>query len=87
MVFLGRFAPNVFEQEPYEHLEVIMSFVLIFTGSKERMRNPHVRAKLAEVLEALLPQHKDEPAGLSTLGAYQRTRLFTDYPFRKEVRT
>lgn len=54
-------------------------------GSKERMRNPHVRAKLAEVLSALLPQHKDEPVGLSTLGAYQRTNLFKNYPFRKEV--
>lgn len=54
-------------------------------GSKERMRNPHVRAKLAEVLEALLPQHKDEPTGLNTLGAYQRTALFKNYPFRKEV--
>lgn len=87
VVFLRRFSPDVFEQEPYEQLEVIMSFLLIFMGSKERMRNPHVRAKLAEVLEALLPQHKDEPAGLNTLGAYHRTTLFKNYPFRKEVHT
>lgn len=86
IVFLRRFAPDIFEQEPYEHLEVIMSFTLIFMGSKERMRNPHGRAKLAEVLEALLPQHKDDPVGLNTLDAYQRTKLFKDYPFRKEVK-
>lgn len=85
IVFLRRFVPDVFEQGPYESLEVILNFTLIFMGSKERIRNPHVRAKLAEVLEALLPQHKDEPTGLNTLGAYQRTSLFKNYPFRKEV--
>lgn len=85
LVFLRRWVPDVFEQEAYDHLEVILSFVLIFMGSNERTRNPHLRAKLAKVLEALLPFHKDETAVLNTLGVYQRTNLFKNYPFRKEV--
>lgn len=86
VVFARRFASDVFEEEEYEHLEVLLSFIVIFMESKDRMRNPHVRAKLAEVLEALLPQHKDEPTGLNSTGAYQRTTLFKNYPFRKEVK-
>lgn len=49
------------------------------------MKNPHMRACLAEALEALLPFHKDEPAGLNTLGGYQRQKLFNEHAHRKEV--
>lgn len=54
-------------------------------GSQERMKNPHLRARLAEALESLLPHNNDEPAGLNTLGGYQREMLFTQHEHRHEV--
>ena len=32
-----------------------MTFVLVFMGSPERMKNPHLRARMAEALESLMP--------------------------------
>ena len=32
-----------------------MTFILVFMGSPERMRNPHLRARMSEALEALMP--------------------------------
>lgn len=69
----------------YERLKPVLTFILIYMGSPERMKNPHLRARLAEALESLLPFHKDEPAGLNTMGGYQRERLFTGHEHRKEV--
>ena len=36
-------------------LEPFMVMIILFMGSPQRMRNPHLRAKMAEMLEALLP--------------------------------
>lgn len=47
------------------------------------MKNPHVRARLAEGLESLLPHHKDEH--LPDIGGYQRELIFTQHPHRLEV--
>lgn len=85
-MFLRRFNPKVFEEEGYDHLHPILSFILTYMGSPERMKNPHLRARLAEALEAFLPYHKDEPPGLNTLGSFQREKLFLEYPHRKEVK-
>ena len=38
-----------------EKLSHLMTFVLVFMGSPERMKNPHLRARMAEALEALMP--------------------------------
>lgn len=54
-------------------------------GSPQHMKNPHLRARLAEGLESLLPFHKDDPAGLNAFGGYQRERLFKQHPHNREV--
>ena len=36
-----------------------MTFILVFMGSAERVKNPHLRAKLAEALDGLMP-HRNE---------------------------
>lgn len=64
-----------------------MTMILVYMGSPQRMKNPHLRARLAEALEALLPFHKDEPAGLNTLGGYQREKLFLDHEHRRQIVT
>ena len=44
-----------FQSVGSEKLEHLMTFVLVFMGSPNRMRNPHLRARMAEALEAIMP--------------------------------
>ena len=55
MLFLRYFEikPKVFSLK--SGLEPFMVMSILFMGSPQRMRNPHLRAKMAEMLEALLP--------------------------------
>jgi ubiquitin conjugation factor E4 A len=85
LVFLRRFNPKIFEEQGFNKLKPILSFILIYMGSPERMKNPHVRARLAEALEALLPHHNGEPSNFNTYGEYQREMLFTQHEHRSEV--
>jgi len=41
-------------------LQHLMTLILVFMGSRERMKNPHLRAELAETLAALMPQNPDQ---------------------------
>lgn len=54
--------------------------------SQHRLYNPHLRARLAESLEALLPT-ADENATLTTpnLGTFHREQLFLTHPHRQHV--
>ncbi len=61
--FLRRFSEQSFE-DGRESLTHVMTFIIVFMGSKQRMNNPHLRAKLAEVLEGIMPR-KDQPMGRS----------------------
>ncbi len=52
-----------------------INLILVFMGDASRLRNPHLRATLAEALEAILP-HKQQGSG-RTLNRYIPTiRLF-----------
>lgn len=55
-------------------------------GSPKRLYNPHLRARLAEGLEALLPTNEDN-ANLprASLGSLYREMLFLDHPHRQQV--
>ena len=54
--------------------------------SPNRLYNPHLRAKLAEGLEALLPQGDDETRqNLPSIGSFYRKKLFTSHPHRLQV--
>lgn len=44
-----------------------------------RMKNPHLRAKLAEVLEAVMP-HLDQAQSPLVLSIFHRKRVFCSYP-------
>lgn len=63
--------------------------IIVLMESEKRLYNPHIRARLAEGLEALLPLTNDDnmrpPA--PSLGTFHREQLFITYPHRQHVRT
>ncbi|KAM4015855.1 ubiquitin conjugation factor E4 A isoform 1-T3 [Anomaloglossus baeobatrachus] len=76
-IFLRRFSDEVLETAA-ESLEQILDFITVFTGSVERMKNPHLRAKLAEVLEAVMP-HLEQTQNPLISSVYHRQRIFCSY--------
>ncbi|XP_050300790.1 ubiquitin conjugation factor E4 A [Anthonomus grandis grandis] len=83
LVFLRRYSLRTFEEVGYEKMEPVLTFLLVFMGSKDHMKNPHIRARLAEGLESLLPHHKDEM--MPDCGGYQRQLIFTHHPHKLEI--
>lgn len=59
VIFLRRFSDKTFGL-PNINLEPLMTMIIIFMGSPERMKNPHLRARLAEMLESLMPTMSNE---------------------------
>lgn len=55
--------------------------------SQQRLYNPHLRARLAEALEALLPTMDETTTPTtSNLGTFHREQLFMTHPYRQYVR-
>uniref|UniRef100_A0A3Q0R0U3 Ubiquitin conjugation factor E4 A n=1 Tax=Amphilophus citrinellus TaxID=61819 RepID=A0A3Q0R0U3_AMPCI len=77
-IFLRRFAEDVLETSA-ESLEQILNFITVFMGNVERMKNPHLRAKLAEVLEAVMPHMEPVAPGAAQPIVFQRERVFCSY--------
>ncbi|KAG5268844.1 hypothetical protein AALO_G00217100 [Alosa alosa] len=77
-IFLRRFADEVLETSA-ESLEQVLNFITMFMGNVERMSNPHLRAKLAEVLEAVMPHMEAAAAGTTLPIMFQRQRVFCSY--------
>ncbi|XP_028664477.1 ubiquitin conjugation factor E4 A isoform X1 [Erpetoichthys calabaricus] len=82
-IFLRRFADEVLESSA-ESLEQALHFISVFMGSVERMKNPHLRAKLAEVLEAVMP-HLEQVTGPTLTSMYQRERAFCFYQYAAQL--
>lgn len=82
VIFLRRFSTKTLELAGDE-LQNFMTLILIFMGSAERIRNPHLRAKLAEMLEALMPHEDDK--NLSSIINVHREKLFAEHPFVGEL--
>eukprot|EP00075_Anas_platyrhynchos_P010681 XP_027299934.1 ubiquitin conjugation factor E4 A [Anas platyrhynchos] len=76
-IFLRRFADDILETSA-DSLEHILHFVTVFMGDVERMKNPHLRAKLAEVLEAVMP-HLDQVQNPLVSSVFHRKRVFCSY--------
>ncbi|XP_053125306.1 ubiquitin conjugation factor E4 A isoform X3 [Hemicordylus capensis] len=76
-IFLRRFADDLLETSA-ESLEHVLHFVTIFTGDVDRMKNPHLRAKLAEVLEAVMP-HLEQVQNPLVSSIFHRKRVFCSY--------
>jgi ubiquitin conjugation factor E4 A len=85
--FIRRFSPVTLEEQGSALLNPVLTEVLVFMGSPQRMRNPHLRARLAECLESLLPHHSEEQPAFNPnpLGSFNRERLFRSHPHRKQV--
>ena len=59
LLLVRRFCPQQFEQNG-EYLPQLLDFILTFMGSPKWVKNPHLRARLAESLENMLPMHNLE---------------------------
>ncbi|CAH1794964.1 unnamed protein product [Owenia fusiformis] len=78
MQFLRRFKDSIYEVAG-EKLNHLMTLILVFMGSPERMKNPHLRAKMAEALEALLPP-KEREYSMGIIGNFNREHIFHSHP-------
>uniref|UniRef100_A0A8C0DCX8 Ubiquitin conjugation factor E4 n=1 Tax=Balaenoptera musculus TaxID=9771 RepID=A0A8C0DCX8_BALMU len=83
LIFLRRFADDILETSA-DSLEHVLRFITIFTGSIERMKNPHLRAKLAEVLEAVMP-HMDQTPNPLLSSVFHRKRVFCNFPYASHL--
>lgn len=79
LIFAKHFNNLTIHSDP-DITNAVFSLILIFMGSAERVRNPHLRARLAEGLESLLP--KKNTLGFS---ACWKSALFTNHPHRLEM--
>ncbi|XP_021564390.1 ubiquitin conjugation factor E4 A isoform X2 [Carlito syrichta] len=83
LIFLRRFADDILETSA-DSLEHVLHFITIFTGSIERMKNPHLRAKLAEVLEAVMP-HLDQTPNPLVSSVFHRKRVFCNFSYAPQL--
>ncbi|XP_046484062.1 ubiquitin conjugation factor E4 A [Neodiprion pinetum] len=88
LCFLRRLNPNTFEEQGPSFLNPILTEVVALMESQRRLYNPHLRARLAEGLEALLPLN-EEPSNqaVATLGVFHREQLFVTHPHRHQIVT
>ncbi|XP_011696774.1 PREDICTED: ubiquitin conjugation factor E4 A [Wasmannia auropunctata] len=86
LCFLRRLSPNTFEEQGPSFLNPILTEIIVLMESPHRLYNPHLRARLAESLEALLPT-VDENAAPATpnLGTFHREQLFLTHPHREQI--
>ncbi|CAH0691866.1 unnamed protein product [Spodoptera exigua] len=66
-------------------LRPALTLVLTFMGDSARTYNPHLRARLAECLEAMLPNHPEDQQPLSSLASFYREQLFKEHPHRMQL--
>ncbi|KAK2589180.1 hypothetical protein KPH14_001996 [Odynerus spinipes] len=85
LCFLRRFNPNTFEEQGPNFLNPILTEIVVLMD-EHRLYNPHLRARLAEGLEALLPTTDDNVnPRLPTLGTFHREQLFTNHPHAQQI--
>ena len=82
LLLVRRFCPHKFEDNP---ISSFLDFILTFMGSPKWVKNPHLRARLAESLENLLPAHSIENASPALTSAWQRQALFNAHPHRHAI--
>ena len=90
LVLLRRFYPNALEEKGPELLEPVLTALIVYMGSNKLVRNPHLRAKLAECIDCLLPtpaemEMPEIGSGLNYMNFFYRTKLFNDHPYRHRV--
>lgn len=83
LLLIRRFCPQQFEQNG-EYLSALLDFILTLMGSPKWVKNPHLRARMAESLENLLPMHQLEN-NVNYFGSFNREQLFLGHPHRLEI--
>jgi len=66
-------------------LEHFMTFILVFMGSSDRVKNPHLRAKLAEALDGLMPHRNESNPKMAVISTFYREQLFNSHPHVNEL--
>ncbi|KAI1295763.1 Ubiquitin conjugation factor E4 A [Halotydeus destructor] len=86
VTFVRRFSDKTLTL-PNLSLEPLMTLIIIFMGCSDKMKNPHSRARLAEVLECLMPRTESEyPGQMNYSSSYDVTKkLFTEHPLADEL--
>ncbi|XP_077284887.1 ubiquitination factor E4A [Arctopsyche grandis] len=79
------FSPTTVGERGIDLLEPILSLVLVFMGSAEKMRNPHLRARLAECLATMLPNQQDDDVAVSSMSSFFREKIFKEHPHRLQI--
>ncbi|XP_058800280.1 ubiquitin conjugation factor E4 A [Phymastichus coffea] len=83
---LRRWSSNVFEEQGPGFLNPILTEVVALMDSPCRLYNPHLRARLAEGLEALLPNNDEiHHQSTPTLGTFHRQQLFITHPHKQMI--
>ncbi|XP_071556653.1 ubiquitin conjugation factor E4 A [Temnothorax nylanderi] len=86
LCFLRRLSPNTFEEQGPSFLNPILTEIIVLMESQHRLYNPHLRARLAESLEALLPTADENVAPATpNLGTFHREQLFLTHPYRQQI--
>ena len=75
--FLHRFKDQIFEFAG-EKLSHFMTLILVYMGNPDRMKNPHLRAELAETLAMLLPNDQEQNGAV--MSRYFKGQLFIKHP-------
>lgn len=83
IIAVKRYMAEAFTLSGEPYIKHFMSFIISFMGSPQWMNNPHLRAHLAECLEALMPSGKDNAGLVSGV----RERLFIDHPLSSHLVT
>lgn len=83
LLLVKRFCTDHFEQVGPK-LPLILEFILTFMAQPNYLKNPHLRARLAECLECLLPHHEMQGQH-SNLGSFHREALFQDHESRLKI--
>ncbi|XP_076649891.1 ubiquitination factor E4A isoform X2 [Halictus rubicundus] len=86
LCFLCRMNPNIFEQQGSFFLTPVLTEIIVLMESQQRVYNPHLRARLAEGLESLLPAN-DETINpmMRNFGTFFREQLFITHPYRLHI--
>ncbi|XP_033329559.2 ubiquitination factor E4A [Megalopta genalis] len=86
LCFPCRMNPKVFEEQGSFFLTPVLTEIIVLMESQQRLYNPHLRARLAEGLEALLPMNdKTMNPWMLNLGTFQREQIFVTHPYRQHI--
>lgn len=85
LTLVRRFHSRSLEEPGFSLVCEFLNAILIFMTSNSRVRNPHLRARLAECLDCLLPHIDEDRFVTNSIGSYNRELLFISHPHRKQI--